>query len=95
MSPTRASTSRVRAIRTRSRSPTLGPTYTPGSPAPTSTPGVPGDVNGDGRIDADDIPPLIGALFSDVPPPSADVNADETVSAADLVALLRLLGGGR
>jgi hypothetical protein len=58
----------------------------------TETPVVlPGDVDGNGRIDADDLVALIEALFDVTPPLAADVNQDGAVRAADIPALLPLI----
>jgi hypothetical protein len=89
------------ATPTRTRTVTRTPTATmPVSPTPTPTPTPtpnptpatpPGDLNGDGSVDSNDLPLLIEALFMDEPPPEADVNADGQVTAADIAALLTLL----
>ncbi len=89
------------ATPTRTRTVTRTPTATmPVSPTPTPTPTPtpnptpatpPGDLNGDGSVDSNDLPLLIEALFMDDPPPEADVNADGQVTAADIAALLTLL----
>jgi Dockerin type I domain len=50
-----------------------------------------GDVNGDGRVTADDLTALIEAIFEGSNPPAADVNGDGEVTAADIVALLSLI----
>jgi hypothetical protein len=87
--PTRTQTPTRTPTATVPRSPTMTPTPTP-SPTPTSE-FLPGDVNGDGSIDENDLSSLIDALFMDAPPPEADVNGDGEVTAADIAALLALL----
>lgn len=54
---------------------------------------LPGDANCDNRLDSADIAALIANFVGPVTCPDADVNGDGVVSAADLPALLRLLGG--
>ncbi len=70
------------------RSPTPTPT-----PIVTTTPAGPGDANCDGRIDDADVLGVIHASF-DPTCPTADVNGDGAVNAADLIAIVRLLGAG-
>jgi hypothetical protein len=78
-------TATVTPTRTASVSPTRTRTA-------TETPVVlPGDVDGNGRIDADDLTALLEALFDDTPPLAADVNEDGTVGGADIPALLPLI----
>ena len=50
-----------------------------------------GDLNDDGLIDDNDLIDLVAVLFATDAPPSADVNGDGRVSAADLSALILLL----
>lgn len=88
---------------TPSVTPTPVPSATPtGTPAPTASPSasatvtatvpvVPGDVNGDGRVDEQDLSALAGAIFLPSPQTRGDVNGDGRVGAADLVELVRLL----
>ncbi len=83
------------ATPTRTRTPTRTATATvPRTPTPTPSPTpeiLRGDANLDGAVDINDLPSLIEALFLDSPPPEADVNGDDRVTAADLPALLVLL----
>jgi hypothetical protein len=88
--PTFTSTATRTATRTRTPTPT-------GSLRPTATltPSfLPGDVNGDTIVDENDLPDLIDAIFSNDPPPAADVNRDGRVTAADLAALISVLSEG-
>ncbi len=52
---------------------------------------VPGDTNGDGTVDESDLPDAIASLFAADAIPAADVNGDDSVGAADLVALVKML----
>jgi hypothetical protein len=63
------------------------------TPGPTNTepPLVRGDINGDGRVAADDVTALAAALFAPEPPDEADVNQDRRASSADVPALIQLL----
>jgi hypothetical protein len=58
-------------------------------------PSLPGDVNGDNKVDAGDIVFLINYLYRDGIPPDfleqADVNGDSEVGAGDVVYLLNYL----
>jgi hypothetical protein len=69
---------------------TAGSTTPPPPPPPTPTPppapGTPGDVNGDGRVNALDLSTLISKDGQDYP--AADFNGDGTVGAADMAILL-------
>jgi hypothetical protein len=92
------------ATDTATPSPSCTPTETP-SPTPTSTPEPPtltptatttptpliGDVNGDGKVDQQDLALVIAHLFltTDTPKnPNADVNGDGRVTAADVVTVI-------
>jgi len=91
--PTATATVKPSASPTLTASPTASPPVSAtATPLVTLTPVVrPGDVNGDGRIAADDLQALIEALFEPNPPPAADVQADGGVTTGDITALVRLL----
>ena len=81
--------------------PTLASTSTP-SRTPTPEPLLRGDVNGDGEVNEIDLSLLIRLIFersgegvagSDIPP-AADVNADDRITTADLLALASVVGEG-
>lgn len=55
-------------------------------PSPTPTGGIPGDLNGDGKIDETDVALLVVNLYSPDPEAAADVNGDGRVNVADMVA---------
>ncbi len=59
-------------------------------PSATAT-AVPGDLTGDGAVDAEDLPLLVRALFAPFAgrARAADANRDGKTTAADLVAVLR------
>ncbi|HEX8226606.1 MAG TPA: dockerin type I domain-containing protein [Candidatus Saccharimonadales bacterium] len=59
---------------------------TPGPTPPPPAPGTPGDVNGDGRVNALDLSTLISRDGQSYAP--ADFNGDGTVGAADMAILL-------
>jgi hypothetical protein len=87
VTPTRTitNTPRATATATGTRTPTLTPVV------------LLGDVNGDGVVDGQDVSDLIAAIFfdADVPdiePNPYDVNRDGGVTAADVTALLLLMG---
>lgn len=72
---------------TRTRTPTRTPSFTPTASF------VVGDVDGNRRVDSDDLELLLAVLFEEIPlVPEADVNRDGRVSAADVTALIQLLG---
>src|SRR5262249_50226665 len=58
--------------------------------------GLPGDANGDGSVDVDDVFYLINHLFALGPPPigSADVNDDGNVDVNDVFYLINYLFAG-
>lgn len=73
--------------------------YTDYSGIPVEEPFAPGDVNGDGYLDGDDLTLLNryltgGTGLSDEAMAAANVDGDEAVNAADAVALARLLLAG-
>lgn len=85
LTPTRSHSPTPSATRTRTatRTPSLTPTVA----------FVVGDVDGNGTVDSDDLELLLAILFDEVPPvPAGDVNRDGRVTAADLTALIELLG---
>jgi len=58
----------------------------------TSPPGPSGDVNGDGRLDGQDLHLLLCILLGKTPPaPMADVNGDGAINFQDVLRLLELL----
>ncbi len=54
----------------------------------TALPLLPGDLDADGDVDGIDLELLIDAVYGDVATPSADVNGDGVITAADVTALL-------
>jgi hypothetical protein len=78
-------------------SPTVTSTRTP-TPTPTTTPTAvvaAGDANCDGRLSAPDVSATLRAsLDPDAPPCGADVNGDDAVDAADVMALIAVLFSG-
>jgi hypothetical protein len=56
----------------------------------------PGDVNGDGKIDVNDVFYLVDTLYSGGPAPigSGDVNGDGVVNSADVFYLVNYLFAG-
>jgi hypothetical protein len=71
------------------RSPTQTPTPSR-SPSPTPM-NIPGDLNGDGHVNEDDLNELIAAIFLATNPPEFDVNGDGSVDATDVAALVLLI----
>ncbi|HEX8226605.1 MAG TPA: dockerin type I repeat-containing protein, partial [Candidatus Saccharimonadales bacterium] len=65
---------------------TTPPPTPPGPTPPPPAPGTPGDVNGDGRVNALDLSALISRDGQNYP--AADFNGDGTVGAADMAILL-------
>jgi len=89
-SPTASFTPSVTATATRTGTATATPTQTPTGPTATPTP-IDGDLNGDGTVDQLDVRILIEEIFKPIPNPLADINADGSVTSADLPTLLSLL----
>ncbi len=57
-----------------------------------SAPAEPGDVNGDGRLDGNDLHALLRILRGEAPPtPAADVNQDGAITFQDVIQLLEAL----
>ena len=65
-----------------------GAVNTDGSLGPPPPDEVPGDLNGDGVVNAADLAILLGAWGPAVPGEPADLNSDGEVNAADLAILL-------
>lgn len=60
--------------------------------ATTLTPCFPGDLNGDGAMTLDDIPPMVDALLRPAPAPcAADINRDGSADGADIEPLVATL----
>ncbi len=99
--PTITQTPTITNTPTRTPTPTRTSSFTPTPQTPTptptaivtTTPAGPGDANCDGRIDDADVLGVSVAIF-EPGCSAADVNGDGVVTAADIIALLRLLGLG-
>ena len=62
--------------------------------SPTTTPAfIPGDVNGDGVVNLQDVAPFVELLTNGNYLPAADINGDGTVDLLDVQLLIDLLTG--
>jgi hypothetical protein len=69
--------------------PTDVPTSTPTGTPPVGCSDVPGDVNGDGRVNVSDIIKII-SVYNSSPPddPCADLNGDDRVNVSDIILVI-------
>src|SRR5262249_19154670 len=63
----------------------------PAPPTACAVPCTPGDFNGDGQINGDDLQGAVSAFTSTTPPCAADVNLDGVVDCKDIQDLTRAM----